>query len=196
MKAKAGAKPGPGSEETKREKQATIPVVHPARMVDLSSLKDHPANYRKHPDDQVQHLISSLGEHGVYKNVVVARDGTILAGHGVVAAARRAGLKKVPAVRLDVGPSDRRAVKLMIADNELSRIVEDDDRALTELLKQVRGDDPEQLLGTGYDDERLAGLLALVADPVSPIAFRSVDESIHTEYQCPKCSYRWSGKPS
>jgi ParB-like chromosome segregation protein Spo0J len=75
-----------------------------AEFVPLASLKPHPRNYRIHPDDQLEHIIKSIQEHGFYRNVVAARDGTILAGHGVVQAALKMGLKGVPVVPARRGP--------------------------------------------------------------------------------------------
>ena len=43
----------------------------------LADLKPHPKNYRSHPPAQLEHIKSSLEQHGVYRNVVVARDNTI-----------------------------------------------------------------------------------------------------------------------
>ena len=42
----------------------------------------------------------------------------------------------------------------------------------------------------------LAGLLAAQSEPTPPADFPTADENLPTEFQCPKCSYRWSGKPS
>ena len=84
-----------------------------SETVPLDSLQDHPRNYREHPDDQLEHLIASIKEQGFYKNVAVARDGTILAGHGVVKAARKMGLEEIPVVRLDLEPDDPKALKLL-----------------------------------------------------------------------------------
>lgn len=137
-------------------------------VVGYDSLKAHPRNYRRHPEDQLQHIVASIREHGVYRKVVVARDGTILAGHGVVQAARKAGLKEIPVVRLDVAPDDRRALKLMAADNEVSKLAEVDDRALTELLKNVMGADGAGLLGTGFDRMSVAAL-AYTTSPASEL---------------------------
>jgi hypothetical protein len=72
-----------------------------AKLVAVDDLKPHPRNYRIHPEDQLQHIIRSIQEH-FYRNVVAAREGTILAGHGVVIAARKLGLSKVPVVRLAI----------------------------------------------------------------------------------------------
>ena len=137
--------------------------------VRLDDLRPHPRNYRAHPDDQIEHLKASLVEHGVYRPVVIARDSTILAGHGLVEAARRLGYAEMPAVRLDIDPDDPRAIKLLIGDNEISHLVESDDRSLSELLREVGSVDLGALLGTGYDEMMLANLV-MVTRPASEIA--------------------------
>jgi len=123
----------------------------------LRDLKPHPENYRSHPPDQLDHIKHSLTELGQYKNVVVKPDGTILAGHGVVTAARELGWEKIAVRVFDGTPEQCRL--LMIADNELSRRAEDDDRMLTELLKELNTD--IGLEGTGYDEAMLANLLLI-----------------------------------
>lgn len=143
-------------------------VLHEARAVPLDSVREHPQNYRTHPDDQRAHIVQLLREFGQYKNVVVARDGTILCGHGVVRSLRDAGAAEVRVVRLDLDPEEPRALKLVAADNEVSRMAEVDDRALTELLLRVKEEDATGLLGTGLDDAMLANLL-LVTRPKSEI---------------------------
>lgn len=69
-------------------------------LVALSKLKPHPRNYRKHPADQLAHIKASIKQHGFYRNVVVAKDDTILAGHGVVQAAKEMKVKQVPVFRV------------------------------------------------------------------------------------------------
>lgn len=140
-----------------------------SEIVEVASLKPHPRNYRTHPEDQLAHIMESIKEHGIYRNVVVAKDGTILAGHGVVEASKKLGMLEIPVVRLPLGPNDSRALKLLAGDNEISRIAGVDDRALTELLKEIKIEDPDGLLGTGYDDRQLAAL-AMVTRPSSEIA--------------------------
>jgi hypothetical protein len=128
-------------------------------MVALGDLKPHPRNYRVHLDDQLAHIVESLKEHGFYRNVVVARDGTILAGHGVVEAARRMELSAIPVIRLDLDADDPRALKVLTGDNEIARGADVDDRALTELLKEIKEKDEAGLLGTGYDEQMVAALV-------------------------------------
>lgn len=140
--------------------------VHRTQMVELSELWAHRGNYRGHPDSQMEHLTQSLREHGFYRNVVVARDGTILAGHGIAAAAQRIGLKKIPVTRLAIEPDSPEALKIIAGDNELAKLGEMDDRQLTEILRGVR--DEVGLLGTGFDIETLTSLI-MVTRPASEI---------------------------
>ncbi len=48
----------------------------------------------------------------------------------------------------------------------------------------------------GFDATTLQGLLAGNGEPEAPSDFPAVDENVPTEFQCPKCAFRWSGKPS
>src|SRR5437764_115147 len=127
--------------------------------VAVSSLRPHPRNYREHPDDQIEHLAASLKEHGFYRNVVIAQDGTILAGHGVIEAAKRLGLETARVVRLPIEADSPAALKVLTGDNEIEHLAEQDDRLLSELLREIAQDDPLALLGTGYDEAMLANLV-------------------------------------
>lgn len=138
-------------------------------IVPVASLKPHPRNYRKHTDEQLRDIAESIRQHGVYRNVVVARDLTLLAGHGVVAAAKASGITEMPVFRVDVDPHDPRAIKIMVADNELSRGAEVDDRLLSELLREIKVEDVDGLVGTGFDDMMLANLV-MVTRPRGEIA--------------------------
>lgn len=127
--------------------------------VPIDSIHPHPRNYKSHPPEQVRQIAASIREHGVYRPVVVARDGTLLAGHGVVEACRELGLTTVPVTRLDIAPDSTQAIKIIVADNELERMGITDDAVLASLLSEVY--DTDTLLGTGFDDAGLASILAL-----------------------------------
>ncbi len=126
--------------------------------VRILDLKDHPKNYRSHGQDQLEHIIASIKSHGLYKNIVIANDGTILAGHGTVAACRQMGFEKISVVRLDIGPDDVRALKVLTGDNEMSNLVEVNDRMLTDILKIISSD-VDGLIGTGFNPQQLANLV-------------------------------------
>ena len=145
-----------------------VPIIRSAVVVLIKDIKQHPRNYRGHPEDQQEHLVKSMKDNGVYRNVVTAKDGTILAGHGVVLAATKAGLDRVPCVRLDIEPDSVEALKILTGDNEVMHLGEVDDRALTELLKQIKDVDVGELVGTGYDAAMLANL-AYVTRPEAEV---------------------------
>lgn len=128
--------------------------------VSIAELIPHPRNYRKHPPEQIAHIVRSLQQHGFYRNVVAAR-GVILAGHGVVQAAQQCGLISVPCVSLDIDPYSPAALKLLAGDNEIAGGADDNDRALAELLKELAGPEAgdDTLLGTGFDRRSLATLV-------------------------------------
>ena len=136
------------------------------RNMSVANLKPHPKNYKAHPADQLEHLKQSITDNGIYRNVIVARDNTILAGHGVVKAAQALGLTSVPVLKLDLESDSIEAVKLLTADNEVSHLGEVDDRALSNILKEIM--ENSDLLGTGYDEMMLQNLL-YVTRPASEI---------------------------
>jgi hypothetical protein len=152
----------------KRASGAVERAYH-VEIVDVETLHPHPRNYREHPEDQIAHLVESLRAFGIYRNVVVARDGTILAGHGVVKAAKKAELGRIPIVRLDISPDDPQALKLIVADNEIEHLAGQDDRLLAELLKEIQQTAKGGLVGTGFDEKMLAAFL-MVTRPTSEIA--------------------------
>jgi ParB-like chromosome segregation protein Spo0J len=126
-------------------------------LVPIEKLQPYPGNYRKHPPEQLAHLVASLQQYGWARNVVVSSDGVILAGHGIVEAARQTGLHEVPVHRLEYASDDPRAAKFLVLDNEVSRLAEDDNDQLAALLSDIQQTD--DLGGTGYSDEELDRLI-------------------------------------
>jgi len=152
----------------KRKKYRIVANNFKIEQVAIADLKPHAKNYRGHPEDQLTHLQQSLKQFGFYRNVVIAKDGTILAGHGVVQAAKKNDTKTIPVIRLDVAADDPLALKVLIGDNEIEHLAEQDDRMLSELLKQINDSDVDDLLGTGFDRMMLANLV-MISRPESEI---------------------------
>jgi DNA modification methylase len=129
--------------------------------VAINSLHPHPRNYRAHPVQQVAAIAESLRLHGQYRNVVVqASTGYILAGHGVVEAARSLGWTKVQAVFLEV--DDAQALRLLVDDNELPRLALDDSALLANILGDLVQLDLPPL---AYAPEEIEALLAAALPP-------------------------------
>ena len=134
-----------------------LPKTEDVTLTDVSLLKPHQENYKKHPQDQLEHISKSIQENGIYRNIVISNDNVILAGHGVFEACKRLGFVKVPTLKININSSDPRAIKLLISDNEISHLAEIDQIKLSDMLKTIN--DNNTLLGTGYDDMMLSNLL-------------------------------------
>lgn len=132
-------------------------ATHETELVPVGDLHPHPRNYQTHPPEQLEHISQSLRDHGQYRNIVSARDLTILAGHGVWEAAQMIGMETIRVIRLDIDPDEPRAIKIMTGDNELGLLADVDDRLLADHLKQLA--ELGELLGTGYDEQMLANLV-------------------------------------
>jgi hypothetical protein len=159
-----------GSQPQKQEVRpsGSDPLDFHLETVKLRDLKPHLQNYRGHPEDQLAHIIQSIKENGFYRNIIIAQDNTILAGHGVVLAALKMGLESAPVRRLDLRSDDPRALKVLTGDNEVGHLGERDDRMLSEMLKAIKDFDENGLLGTGYDEQMLANLI-FVTRPASEV---------------------------
>ena len=156
-------------------------------IIDIELLLEHPENYQKHPEDQLEHICKSIEENGLYRNIVISNDNYILAGHGVVQALRKMNYKLVPIVRVNLAHDDIRARKIMIGDNEISHMADVDNRQLVNLLKKINLDNDVDLLGTGFDKMMLANL-AFVSFPENEIndkemAKEWVDLPIYNAYK-------------
>lgn len=166
------------------ETKAIVNPIHTAdkyQQIDITTLIPHPRNYKKHPEDQIKHLCESIKENGIFRPIVLAEDNTILAGHGVVLACKKLDIKQVPTIKLNIKSDSKQALKVLTADNEVSHLAIGDDRALSEILKELLNDEVG-LLGTGYDEMMLSNLL-YVTRPASEI--KTMDEA-----------EEWTGLPS
>jgi len=85
----------------------------------ITSLLPYAGNARTHSKRQVRQLANSISRFGFTNPVLIADDGTILAGHGRIMAASSLGMNSIPVVRLShLSAAERRAY--VIADNKLA----------------------------------------------------------------------------
>lgn len=114
-------------------------------------------NPRTHSETQVAQLVRSIQEFGFTNPILVDRDGIIIAGHGRLLAAKKAGLCEVPVIVLGhLSDTQRRA--LVIADNKLALNAGWDDGLLAAELEALRADDFDMSL-VGFSDDELSDLL-------------------------------------
>ena len=125
-------------------------------LADIDELVPYARNARTHSPEQVAQIAASIKEFGFLSPVVIAKDGTILCGHGRFYAAQKLGLKKIPCIREDhLTEAQRRAY--IIADNKLSLNAGWDDDMLRVELSDLKGEDFDMSL-LGFDEKELAKL--------------------------------------
>ncbi len=95
-----------------------MPALHVASR-SIASLKPNPRNARTHSNKQIRQIADSIRAFGFTNPVLIDAEGTILAGHGRVAAARQLGWTEVPTILLSsMTAAQKRAY--VIADNKLA----------------------------------------------------------------------------
>jgi DNA modification methylase len=136
-------------------------------MIDLSRLQvqvwsidrllPYIRNARTHTDQQVAQVAASIREFGWTNPILVAADGTIIAGHARLAAARKLKMTEVPVIVLDhLTEPQRRA--LVLADNRLALDAGWDEEMLRVELASLQ-EDGFDLDIVGFTDEELEDLL-------------------------------------
>ena len=83
----------------------------------VDKLVPYARNSRTHSDTQVAQIAASIKEWGWTTPVLVSEDGTLIAGHGRVMAARKLGLQEVP-VMIARGWTEAQRRAYVIADNK------------------------------------------------------------------------------
>jgi len=123
----------------------------------VSDLIPYARNSRTHSDEQVTQIAASIREFGFTNPVLIDFNGTIIAGHGRVMAAKKVGLAEVPCLRLKhLTPSQIRAY--VIADNKLALNAGWDDEMLKAELLTLQEEGFNTDL-TGFSDDELNALL-------------------------------------
>jgi DNA modification methylase len=137
-----------------------IPESYSIERVNVSALTAFSGNPRTHSDTQIDQIAASIREFGWTNPILVDAKGTIIAGHGRLAAASRLGLAEVPVIRLG-HLSDAQRKALVIADNQLALNAGWDEVALSNLVRELDSEKFELDL-LGFDsadlDRYLAGL--------------------------------------
>jgi hypothetical protein len=184
------------------------------RDIPLGDLTRFPGNPRKGNVAAIRKSVQHLTQ---YRSIVVRDTGAglvILAGNHTADAIEAEG---IPAARCDVITcTDDEARRIVAADNRTGELGSYDDQVLADLLAQIAGDDTGLgYAGTGWEDLAIpdeygttsGGASAADGDgprqdsgapqgpAEAPDAFPSYDDDIETAYQCPRCTYQWSGKP-
>jgi DNA modification methylase len=135
----------------------TSRIARPLRdlAVPITDLSSDPANLRLHDERSLEAIAASLRRFGQQKPVVYDANGTVVAGNGMLEAARRLGWKTIAAIRSELVGVDR--VAYAIADNRTAELSRWDDEALRATLAAMPAD---AVRDAGYTPEELEALLA------------------------------------
>ena len=144
----------------------------------IASLHLDPANARRHPERNVDAIMSSLVRFGQQKPIVIDAKNLVRAGNGTLAAAKALGWTHVDCVRTELLGVE--ATAFAIADNRTAELAEWDPDVLAAALA-----DP----GIGdlaFDDEEIEALLKRPPDEIEadPQPATEVAETFQVIAEC------------
>lgn len=149
------------SDITQGAQAPILPIETRLKIVnrDPRKLIAYDGNARTHSDKQIAQIAASIKKFGFVNPVLLSADGTIIAGHGRVEAAKQLGLREVPTIELaHLSEAERRAY--VIADNRLAELAGWDREVLAiELQSLAELDLDFDLEITGFETAELDLLL-------------------------------------
>lgn len=98
----------------------------------IRDLKPYKKNAKKHSKEQVEQIANSIKEFGFTQPVIIDKNNEVVAGHGRILGAKKAGLKQVPTVCLD-DLTEEQIKAYRLVDNKLNESEWDYDLLDTEL---------------------------------------------------------------
>jgi hypothetical protein len=171
--------------------------------MDPAELVENPLNWRRHSPEQLSALAGSIAEVGWAGACLLnSRSNKLIDGHARLKLALDQGAGQIPVL---VGSWTEEQERLILATlDPIADMATADPGKLAALLAGCRESLPAPEEG-GAPAQALSALLAGLAGkhgmsegkgaPSAPTAFPEFGEDIETEFQCPRCSYAWSGKP-
>ena len=136
--------------------------------MDKAGIKHDPRNARRHSPRNVGMVESSIQRDGFGRSILLANDGTVIAGNATIDAAASAGLDDVIVVesdgtkiiavkRTDVAPGSEEFTRLALADNRAAELASWDADVLAGLNEEMD-------LSAFFGDDELAVLLGQLRD--------------------------------
>lgn len=149
----------------------------------VETLQPDPDNARVHGRDNIAAIKASLERFGQARPLLVAKDGTVLAGNGTLAAIRSLGWVEVQVIRLPWEDRDR-CRAYAIADNRTAELAAWDNDLLGDQVRELTAAGLP-MMDLGFDLSG-AGGHAPAADDLAA----GRDEAARA-YRCPACGFRW-----
>ena len=153
----------------------------------IKDLKPYKKNAKKHNKEQVEWIANSIKEFGFTQPVIVDKNNEVVAGHGRILGAKKAGLKSVPTVCLeDLTEEQIKAYRLV--DNKLNES-EWDYNLLDEELENLTEDIDMNLFGFDLTEE-------IEQEETKKKVEFEIKEKYEVHIICKRSSGRgWRGRP-
>lgn len=164
--------------------------------VEPDQLLAHPENWRIHSGLQQRDTEKAMEHVGWVDDVTVNKNtGRVVDGHMRIAISLRRGEAKVPVKYVDLSEEEERFVLRTL--DPLGELAIPDVEKLKELHETVlSAGHLTDVLDELMDASSLSSSKISDREDSSPDEFPEFDDSIETEFECPKCGYAWSGKKS
>lgn len=131
------------------------------KLTKTETLIPYARNARTHSEQQVAQLAASIKEFGFNNPILIKEDGTVIAGHGRLAAATKLGLKEVPTICLShLTPTQVKAY--ILADNKLALNAGWDEEMLALELQEI-GEANFDISTIGFSQDEADKLLKMFA---------------------------------
>ncbi len=127
------------------------------KSLSVRDLVKYKSNSRTHSDAQIDKIVRSINEFGFTNPLLIDENNMIIAGHGRLDAAIRAGLEHVPCIVLP-GLSEAQKAALVIADNKIALDAGWDNGLLASQFEFLKDEDYDLSL-TGFDLEEIGEIL-------------------------------------
>lgn len=155
----------------------------------IKELKPYKKNAKKHTKEQVEKIANSIKEFGFTQPVIIDKNNSVVAGHGRILGAKKAGLKQVPTVCLeDLTEEQIKAYRLV--DNRLNES-EWDYNLLDEELENLEEDETNVEVKDDaikyFSDEQI---IKQALDDFTP--FKSLEQFVSSIIDKPTAMYQFN----
>jgi ParB-like chromosome segregation protein Spo0J len=161
---------------------------HKIVFMPVAELQGYKQNARQHGEDQIAALMKSIKSFGFTAPVMISDEGTIIAGHGRVEAARRLHYSTVPCIRLS-NLTEAQQKAYVIADNQLASMATWDWDMLAAEIDNLKDQDFD-ISTLGFTKEQLDEMLGS-PDEIPEIADEKVEKPDKDTAICPKCHHEF-----
>lgn len=167
-------------------------IAEPLRslVVPINTLNLDPANARLHPERNLDAIKGSLSRFGQRKPIIVRANGRIvMAGNGLLTAAKALGWTEIAAVILDDDAIT--ATAYAIADNRTAELANWDAEVLIQTMEALSSEIPS--IDLGFLESELDAIKATIGEGFSPVPAEEQSElDAKDPIRCPECGHEFT----